>query len=141
MKITTAYPVYVNNKRVAGSNDWLYVEETPTTATTPTPTPTQVQEMGKKGLQWDKIKGWVQKGKELGQQFGVLDWVKNQLNLGVKPKGRPAPAPVPVSTKPPAKEGGISTKTILMIGGGVVVAGLLVWGISKMGKGTTTTKA
>jgi hypothetical protein len=141
MKITTAYPVYVNKKRIAGSNEWLYVDETPTTsAPATTPTPTQVSEMGKKGFSWDKVQGWVKKGKEIGEQTGVFDWIKSQIGIGKKPKTQPSPAPAPVSTMPPKQDGGMSTTTMLLIGGGVVVAGIFAYAMLKSKNATPSAK-
>ena len=145
MKVTTAYPVYIDGKRISENNDWIsdedfsYLPDTPAGATTPTPTAAEQATAATKGLQWDKVKGWIQKGAEVGKSTGIFDWVGNQLGIGKKKKTEPAPAPAPVSTKPPKAEGGMSTKTMLLIGGGVLAVGALVY-FATRGNNKTATK-
>jgi hypothetical protein len=70
-------------------------------------------EMKKKGWDWDKVRGWVKKGAEIGKQTGVLDWAKNKIGGGTTPP----PYYPPVSTDPaPTEDKGMSTNTKIIIG-------------------------
>tara|TARA_R110000868_G_scaffold163341_4_gene395531 strand:- start:52 stop:447 length:396 start_codon:yes stop_codon:yes gene_type:complete len=131
MRVTTAYPVYVNNKRVAGSNDWLYAGDTPVAS------PYDVPNAPIKGIDLEKVKGYVKQGAEFGKSSGIFDMIGNAL--GLKKKQKPSATPVPVSTAPMEKKG-MSTTTMLMIGGGVVVAGILAYLVLKP-KSKATSKA
>lgn len=82
------------------------------------PTPAQVEEQKKKGLFWDNAKKTWVSAKELGLVDYVLDV------FGVAPK-EPTPTPKKLSK---------TAKTILYVGGAVVI-GLIIYAIAKPRKG------
>ena len=91
----------------------------------PTPAPpvgATAAELKKKGWDWDKIKGWVQKGAAIGQSTGVFDWAKNKVGIN-SPNDPNARPPVSTNDAPPApEESGMSTQTKVIIGVGAAVA-------------------
>jgi hypothetical protein len=124
-----------------------------TTPTTSEPTQQQKDEAAKKGIQWDKLKGWVNAAAQAGQQSGVFDALLNKFGLGTTPT-------TPVTTTPegggtavlpgggsvtvttPEEEAKKKRRKMLIIGGVavvVIVAAVLL--LRKKGDSATTTPA
>jgi hypothetical protein len=99
-----------------------------------TPTATQVADAKKKGLFWDKVKGaWV-----YAKEGGILDWVGGLL--GIKPPSAFQPTPptatttTTTTTNDDANKGmSKTTKTLLMVGGALVL-GFVIFEIAKKKK-------
>ena len=132
MNVITKYPIYINGKSASNNdNQWssLPGDPTPSPYDVPNaPTAEVIAEAAKKGINWDKVKGWVKQGQQIGQQTGLWDFLKNKLGTGKKPN-----ANVPITTAPPMpiEKKGMSTTTMLMIGGGVVAIGLIAYLVTR----------
>jgi hypothetical protein len=121
--------------------------------TTSEPTQQQKDEAAKKGIQWDKLKGWVNVATQAGQQSGVFDAILNKFGLGTTsttpvtttPEGGgtavlPGGGSVTVTT--PEEEAKKKRRKMLIIGGVavvVIVAAVLL--LRKKGDSATTTPA
>ena len=125
MNVITEYPIYVNNELVKGE-DFYALDELPTKGVKdiikPTllmPTQTEIAKAKKEGINWDKINGWMMKGKTIAQDSGILDILKNKLGIPVKPA--PAPSPPITPTIKEEKAQGLSMNSKILIGVGVVL--------------------
>jgi hypothetical protein len=99
-----------------------------------TPTANQVADAKKKGLFWDKVKGaWV-----YAKEGGILDWVGNLLGIKPPPAFQPTPPTATTTTTTTTNDDnnkGMSktTKTLLIVGG-VLVLGFVIFEIAKKKK-------
>ena len=104
-----------------------------------TPNASQIADAKKKGLFWDKVKGgWV-----YAKEGGILDWVGNLLGVQVPPAFQPTGTPTGGTTggttggntgsgtkDDDGKGMSKTTKTLLMVGGALVV-GFVVYKLVK----------
>jgi hypothetical protein len=121
--------------------------------TTSEPTQQQKDEAAKRGLQWDKLKGWVAVATQAGQQSGLFDALLNKVGLGTTSTtpvtttsegGGTAvlPGGGSVTVTTPEEEAKKKRRKMLIIGGVavvVIVAAVLL--LRKKGDSATSTPA
>lgn len=133
MEVTTAYPVYVDGKRVGSkSNDYLYPEG-------PEPTDKEKKDKAKsEGKIWDKISGsWRKMTEDEASRFnklrasGAFSMLGQLLGLQTPPAGTGTGAGSGIGagtgTPPPPPPTKISTTTWVLIGVGVLALGGLIY--------------
>lgn len=84
----------------------------------------------------EKIQSAVQKGKD----SGAFDAVKNLLGLNKQAPVAPVGTPAPAGTEAGAGEGKDKTMKYILIGGGVLVVGVVVYLLANRSAGKSETK-
>jgi len=119
-----------------------------TTTTTTEPTPQQKEEAAKRGLQWDKVKGWIQ----IGQQTGIIDSVLGLFGVqpqpvvtgsegGTIPGGSVTTPGGSVVVTTPEEEKRKKRNRMLLIGGGVLAVVVIGYFIFRSKKTTESAPA
>lgn len=101
---------------------------TPTSTGAATPTATQQAEAKKKGFNWDKAKGvWVKAG-----ELGITDKLLGLFGIAPKPDSTlPDVSTGGTEVAPTEKKGMSKTTKLVIVGGGILVLGLIIFAATR----------
>lgn len=104
----------------------------PPAPTAPAPTPTQQAEAKKKGFNWDKAKGvWVKAG-----ELGITDKLLGLFGITPQPDSTlPDVSTSGTGVAPTEKKGMSKTTKLVIVGGGILVVGLIIYAATRPKKG------
>lgn len=123
MKVITSNPLMVNKTKISTNDMYISADGISTE-----PTDAMKAKAARKGVKWDKAKGWVSKANDLGQKTGATDFIKNKLNEKFGLNQGVQPTTVDLTTPPPIEEPKMSTKKKIIIGVSVaLVIGVVVF--------------
>lgn len=120
MKVITANPLMINKSQISTRDMYIALDGEPTDA--------MKAKAAKKGVKWDKLKGWVKKANDLGQKTGATDLIKNKLNdkLGLNQGGQKTT--VDLMPPAPVEEPKMSTKKKVLIAvGAALIIGTIIF--------------